>query len=211
MLLSVLVVEGVMYYKWHNYYYKPDVPVAESAEESTFIHTASENNSRGDYTYLTHAAIDGDPNAIVMAKLQKPRSAGSYSYDHNIGVWYDFVDREKWAVFNQDRAAVPAEAAFEIYIPPASESFVHHADDANIVGSSTYLDNPLTNGEPEADVAITQNWNPGGGVGVYNDHSVGIRYDEDMQQWELYNRDGAPIPKGTAFNVSVSEAYESTR
>ena len=101
-------------------------------------------------------------------------------------------------------AAVPAGAAFRVVLPPASESFVHRARLDNNVGEATYLDDPLTNGKADALVSVTQNWNPGGGVGVYNDHPVGVLYDEDVERWVVYNRDDAPVPNGTAFNVAVS-------
>jgi hypothetical protein len=33
---------------------------------------------------------------------------------------------------------------------------------------------------------------------------VSVFYDEDVQKWAVYNRDGAPIKEGAAFNVAVS-------
>jgi hypothetical protein len=188
----------------------------ESAYVASFVHTATDENSRGDYTYLSDPSINGDPNAIVLVKRAPERgSADEGAYDHNIGVWYDFrVNPEKWAIFNQDRAVVPAGAAFRVVIPPASESFIHRASDANIVGNITYLDDPLTNGEPDVVLSVTQNWNPGGGVGdygVYNDHPVGFLYDEDVERWAVYNRDDAPMPDGSAFNVAVSGGSDGAR
>ena len=190
------------------------------SDETTFVHTATEGNSRGDYTYISDPSIDGDPDAVVLVTRTPDRgSAGARtasasaaaSYGHNIGVWYDFVDEKKWAIFNQDRAAVPAGSIFEVVVPPASESFVHRAGFENTAGDTTYLDNALTNGRPGAAVSVTQNWNPGGGVGVYNDHPVGVFYDEDAEQWAGYNLDGAPMPEGAAFNIAVSEGAEGER
>jgi hypothetical protein len=58
---------------------------------------------------------------------------------------------------------------------------------------------------------VTQNWNPGGGVGVYNDHRAGVLYDEDVERWAVYNRDDAPMPYGSAFNVAVSGGGDGAR
>ena len=176
----------------------------EQANVASFAHTATDENSRGDYTYLSDPSINGDPNAIVLVERAPERgSADEGAYDHNIGVWYDFrVDSEKWAIFNQDQAVMPAGAAFRVVLPPASE------------GNITYLDDPLTNGEPDVVLAVTQNWNPGGGVGdygVYNDHPVGFLYDEDVERWAVYNRDDAPMPDGSAFNVAVSGGGDGAR
>ena len=165
--------------------------------EAPSVHRATEENSRGDYTYLSDPEIDGDPNAVVFV-------SPTGSYDHNIGVWYE-PEKQKWAIFNQDRAAVPAGSTFEVFVPPESERFVHEATEASISGDSTYIDDPLVNGEPDAEVSVTQNWNPGGGNGVYNDHAVGARYDAERERWAVYNRKRANIPQGAAFNVTVSE------
>ena len=100
-------------------------------------------------------------------------------------------------------------ATFEVTIPRTSEVFLHRAAKSNIFGNSTYLDDPLTNGEPDAVLSVTQNWNPGGGGGVYNDHAVGVIYDESVEQWLIYNKDEAPMPKGAAFNVAVSGSARS--
>ena len=175
------------------------------ANKGVFTHTATEANSRGDYTYISHPAIDGDPNAVVLvAKSTDGANPRRTSYDHSIGVWYEGVNEKKWAIFNQDRAAIPAGRSFQVIIWPESETFVHYAKLGNTEGSRTYLDNPLTNGEPDALLRVTQNWNPGGGRGVYNDHLIGVLYDADARKWAIYNTDGAPIPYGAAFNIAVS-------
>lgn len=170
----------------------------------SFIHRATDGNSRGDYTYISDPSIDEDPNAIVLVSLTSAQeNIGTASYQHNIGVWYEARAR-KWAIFNQDRAAVPAGATFEVVVPRASAKFVHHAGLVNTAGNYTYLDDQLTNGEPDAVLSVTQNWNPGGGRGVYNNHPVGTVYDAQVKKWAVYNRDGASIPKGAAFNIAVS-------
>jgi hypothetical protein len=124
-------------------------------------------------------------------------------YERNIGVWYE-PERERWAIFNQDLAPVPAGSAFGVVVPQADEGFVHRADLLSIVGNATYIDNPLVDGEPDAEVSVTQNWNPGGGNGVYNDHPVGVGYDGDVGAWFVYNDDNARMPEGAAFNIAVS-------
>ena len=174
-------------------------------KEASFVHRATDANSRGDYTYLDHRRVNGDPDAVVLAVPAPDRgNAGEEgAYGHNVGVWFEPGAR-KWAIFNQDMAPVPAGSAFEVVLPPASESFVHRAGPSNVVGNATFLNNPLTDGEPDAVVSVTQNWNPGGRGGVYNDHPLGVLYDEDMNKWFVYNRDGAPMPEGAAFNVAVS-------
>ena len=181
-----------------------------NANNTVFTHTATDANSRGDYTYISSPAIDGDPNAVVLVAEGTDRgNARNASYDHNIGVWYEGVNEKKWAIFNQDRAAIPAGRTFEVIIPPASETFVHYAKLGNTVGNSTYLNNSLIIGEPDALLTVTQNWNPGGGRGVYNDHPIDVLYEADIRKWAIYNVDGAPMPDGVAFNIAVSRVPNS--
>jgi hypothetical protein len=175
------------------------------ANKTVFTHTATDANSRGDYTYISHPAIDGDPNAVVLVVPSTDRkNARGASYDHNIGVWYEGVNEKKWAIFNQDRAAIPAGRTFQVIIPQASGTLVHYAKLGNTLGNRTYLNSPLIIGEPDALLTVTQNWNPGGGRGVYNDHPIDVLYDADLRKWAIYNRDGAPMPDGAAFNIAVS-------
>jgi hypothetical protein len=177
----------------------------DGAGEKVFIHRATDENSRGDYTYIKDPNIDGDSRAIVLASVATGREVhGPTAYAHNIGVWYAPV-ANKWAIFNQDLAAVPAGSTFEVVVPAASASFVHYANASNSAKNYTYLDDRLTNGRPDSELQVTQNWNPGGGSGVYNDHPVGVIYDSKLDQWAIYNLDGAPLPQGAAFNIAVSE------
>ena len=169
---------------------------------TSFVHRTTKENSSGDYTYIGDPSIDGDPDAVVLAAPEGTDRDG-VAYPHNIGVWYEGVAK-KWAIFDQDRAPVPSGAAFEVRVPRATRAFVHRATPANTLGSATYLDNPLTNGEPGAVLSATQNWNPGGGRGVYNDHPIGVVYDQGADEWTIYNKDGRPMPDGAAFNVAVS-------
>lgn len=172
--------------------------------EVSFIHRATEENCRGDYTYISDPSLDGDPDAIVLASPNpNQEDIGTSSYEHNTGVWYE-GGADKWAIFNQDRTAVPPGATFEVEVPQTSATFVHHAGLLNSARNYTYLDDPLTNGEPDAVLSVTQNWNPGGGGGVYNDHPVGTVYDAKLKKWAILNQDGAPMPEGAAFNVAVS-------
>jgi hypothetical protein len=179
---------------------------ADAKPKASFIHRADQDNSRGDYTYISDPSINGGPNAIVLASPTSGQG-NKGSYKRNIGVWYEPVAR-RWAIFNQDLAPVPAGSTFQVVVPQASEKFVHEADLLNTAGNYTYLDDPLTNGEPDAALSVTQNWNPGGGRGVYNDHPIDTLYDPKLEQWAVYNRDGASMPEGAAFNISVSAGVD---
>lgn len=85
--------------------------------------------------------------------------------------------------------------------------FIHEATAGNItcgLNHCTQIDHPLTNGDPDAILIVTQNWNPEGVVaGTYNDHPIGVWYDSSDSKWEIFNQDFAAMPAGAAFNVLV--------
>ncbi|MBA2374746.1 MAG: serine/threonine protein kinase [Rubrobacter sp.] len=97
-------------------------------------------------------------------------------------------------------------AAEEANIPQSTSPdgmFVHRATPESTSDNTTYLDDPLTNGEPDAFLLATQNWNPGEDGGTYNDHPVGVWYDSGRGQWAIFNQDLAEMPENAAFNVVV--------
>jgi len=71
-------------------------------------------------------------------------------------------------------------------------------------------DDPHVNSKPGTTLSVTQNWNPGGGAGTYDDHPVGVRYDARRQEWAIYNTDDSVIPDGASFNVAVSGYAQAT-
>ena len=118
--------------------------------------------------------------------------------DHPIAAFYD---GSQWAIINQGPTDVPLGASFNVLVlVPVSDIFVHTATADNIHFNHTNIDNALTNGNPNAIVFTTPNLNPGGGVGTYNNHNIGVQYEG---QWEIFNQDGLNMPSGPAFNVLV--------
>jgi hypothetical protein len=171
-----------------------------------FVHTAAVGNIISNWTLIDNPLINGDPNAIIFVTQNwNPGGEGDVYNDKSIGVWYDDVF-EQWAVFNQDESPMPEGAAFNVLIPDADLSvFVHTASVANIAGNWTDIDHPLTNNNPDALVFVTQNWNPGNVGGTYNDHPIGVWYNNLTDKWSIFNQDIANMPSGAAFNVLVSD------
>src|SRR5215210_5337026 len=48
------------------------------AMDIAFVHRSDEENSRGDYTYLSDPSIDGDPNAVVLVTPIPDQENGIY-------------------------------------------------------------------------------------------------------------------------------------
>ena len=177
---------------------------AASVPGARFVHTATAANTAFNYTRIDHPLTNENPNAIVLVTQNwNPGGTGGTYNDHSIGVWYS-SGAKKWAVFNQDLANMPEGADFDVLIPAtAADAFVHTATAANSTPNWTTIDHPLTNENPSAIVLVTQNWNPGGVSGTYNDHPIGVWYSGSMKQWAIFNQDLVSIPDGADFNVLI--------
>ena len=179
---------------------------AASVPGVRFVHTATDDNCTGWRSLIDHPLTNNNPNAILFVTENWNPGGGEIGMynDPPIGVYYD-ISPQKWIIFNQDTAAMPIGAAFNVLIPSVDTSvFVHTATGANIVQNLTYIDHPLTNDNPNAIVFVTQNSGPGAGVGVFNNHPTGVFYDDGEQKWGIFNQDTtAAMPLGAAFNVLI--------
>ncbi len=81
--------------------------------------------------------------------------------------------------------------------------FVHITNELNTSSYVTYLDHELLNGNPDAIIQITHNWNPPGAFGVINDHVAAVYFEPLYDQWAIYNEDFAAFTYGAAFNVMI--------
>lgn len=85
--------------------------------------------------------------------------AGGVYNDHPVGARYDAAFNQ-WAVYNRDGTPMSGGAAFNVGVSPQGEptaaSFVHRADAGNTSANWTYLDNPLTNGDPDAILLVAR-------------------------------------------------------
>jgi hypothetical protein len=160
-------------------------------------------NISGNSTFLDHPKVNGNPNVILnVLSSWNPGGAGGVYDNHHIGVWYN---NGKWAIYNQDLAAMPMNAAFNVHASePGPNAFVHRAAAANITGHITVIDHPQTNGNANAILLVTPNWNAGGAAGVYNNHPIGVYYFNN--HWAIFNQDIGAMPAGAAFNVQVFAA-----
>lgn len=92
-------------------------------------------------------------------------------------------------------------------IGTATPVFIHKASaqtiNTNVCqgGNCTVIDHPLTNGDANAILIITPNWNAGLAPGVYNNHPIGVFFTG--VNWVIFNQDIAAMPVGAAFNVLV--------
>ncbi len=86
----------------------------QPASKSAWVHRAQSGNIGFNDTYIDHPLING----VACAQLQVTQSAnGGVFNDHPIGVWFSSVE-QKWAIYNQDLAVMPANAEFHVIASP---------------------------------------------------------------------------------------------
>jgi serine/threonine protein kinase len=176
--------------------------VESSRRAAVFVHKATPATIRENYTIIDNPLTNGNPNAILIVTQNWNPGGGNGTYNnHPVGVWY--TPAGNWAIFNEDLVAMTPQACFNVKVLSQSPSvFVQVATPQNSINNYTVIDNPLTNGNPNAVLIVTQNWNPDGRNGTYNNHPVGVWYTPSGN-WSIFNQDLAPMIPQTSFNVQI--------
>jgi len=182
------------------------------ATESTFVHNATLANISVASTTVDHPLTNSNPEVLLFVTQNwNPGGIGGTYNNAPIGVWFDNFN-SKWCIFNENLEDMPPEAAFNVKATlPSAFAFIHTATEDNIVGfgHTTEIDHPLTNNNPNAILLVTQNWNPGGVGGTYNNAPIGVWYNNLSSKWAIFNQydpSNPPPPTmepGAAFNVMV--------
>ena len=86
--------------------------------------------------------------------------------------------------------------------------FVHTATAGTITVDLSLIDHPDLNGNPNAKLLVSHNWNPGGTGGVYNDFTTGVYYSAGDSKWGVYNESGANMVEDSSYNVYIAQGSE---
>jgi hypothetical protein len=154
------------------------------------------------YTYIDHPLTNDNPNALLLVTYGGWGSRNfGVKYDSTVGRWAIFLENPDFPMSHY----APLYDYFYVFIPVTNPAFfVHKATAGNITAFYTYIDHPLTNGNPNAILFVTQNWNPGGVGGTYNDQTVGVWYRGSAEHtWAIFNQGLTETLEYAAFNVYI--------
>jgi hypothetical protein len=178
------------------------------AASNVYTHTATVANTPAgqSYTYLDNIWLNANPNALIwVTQNWNPHGWGGVYNHHTVGVWYDYRVL-RWAVFNEDLAAMPVGASFNI-VAESGPNYPHHFQlfcSINNPQVALGINSVWSNNYPRAQIFVTPVYNPGGATyGVTNSSPVIVRYNASTGQWYLQNQDGSLLPRGAAFNIWV--------
>ncbi len=84
--------------------------------------------------------------------------------------------------------------------------FVHRATGATIDPSGlhrTTISNPLCDGDPNAILIITHNYNPGLTGNLADTHPTSVFYNSGLSKWQIYHDDFVALTTNSAWNVMI--------
>jgi hypothetical protein len=179
-----------------------NVLVVPKSGNGVFITKSKASNTTGDYVLINSAATNGKPKAIIQ--VTQNYSPDAVVNDHLVGVRY-LPARHKWAIFNEDHAAMPHGAAFNVLVGTAAtnggRSTTITTTRHNRPGNVVFLSNPRTTGNPNNVTFVTQDYNPGG-TGHTGDS--GFPYVAYLGSKEfISNWHGPLMPLGASFNLLI--------
>lgn len=162
---------------------------------NTFEHDAMGGSS---LTTIDMPGLNGNINKILMVTQHW---IGTYN-PHPQGVVYGLGN---WNILNLDAAEIPAGSQFNVYYQdPSKSAWEHIAKAANISVDGTYLDHPLINDVPCAEIQVTQS----ASQGVSNARPVAVAFDTRpaYRKWGIINQDASPMQENAAFHVMINPA-----
>jgi hypothetical protein len=163
----------------------------------TFEHTASAANVLGNVTVLDNPATNGVTGALLFPTRKSIYGLGGD--DPYFGLWYS---APSWTIYYEDfTQTIAAGAAWNVFVPAAGAgAFAHVGSAADTSGSSTTIDDTMTNGLADRIVLARHDWSRDG---IYLDHPVGVFYSGSGSsgRWNIGNIDQAAMPVGVGFDV----------
>jgi hypothetical protein len=140
-----------------------NVLVVPRSGNGAFIVKSKVANTTGNYVVINSAATNGKPKALIQ--VTQNYNPGSVSNDHPVGVRY-LPGQHKWAIFNEDHAAMPLGAGFNVLVGTAAtnggKSGTVTTTSHNRPRMVVFFSNPRTTGNPNNITFVTQDYNPGG-------------------------------------------------
>ena len=91
-------------------------------------------------------------------------------------------------------------------IGASTTAFIQRATSANIDPAGlhrTTINNPYCNGNANALLFVTANYNPGITGDIIQNHPYGVYYNPALAKWQIFNEDFAALTTNTAFNVMI--------
>lgn len=171
-------------------------------DNDDLLHVSLWDNANTVWINIKTYGTDTDPTTdsidVSAALLANP---GIDPNNLFFGFNYDDVDSD-WAW-----GAGVDNVVLTGYAGDLDTMFIHTATAANISGNVTYLDHPYLNGNPNAKIVVSHNWENSGQL---NEITQGVWYDNSLSKWAIYNEDITNMVVNTSYNVYIDGANSNT-
>ena len=178
-----------------------NVLVVQHASADAFVQVSTATNTAGDATSINSTQTNGKPNALLQ--VTQVASASQQLNNHPIGVSYA---NNQAVIFNEDTAPMPVGAHFNVMVGSSKSNggrtYLQQTGFGS--GSDSVVSNARTNGNPNAVVFDTPNFDPSYIGGVYDTAPSGVAYlAGPTDRWAVAQQDGSTMGNGPAFNLLI--------
>jgi hypothetical protein len=187
-----------------------NVLVVQRPSTDVFTVTATAQNTTGNGMTINATAINGKGNALLQVTQSMPLGIGSVPNGHPIGVVYGLGSRGNlWDIQNLDNATMPAGAKFNVMVGGApsngGSAVLLTGKSSNTFGSTTFVSNAETTGNPNTVVFVTENADPGLNFGTGDVAQTGVVCDTSPRDVAaVFNENGSAMPTTTHyFNLLI--------
>jgi hypothetical protein len=171
------------------------VPEVTDALPEYFVHETTADNVVLNLTVLDHPLLNGNPGVTLTVTLNAP----TVGFNHHLGVWYD-SDSQRWTVFNQDQATMPAGLRYFVGINFCS-MFVGQSGQTYHL---TLVTNPGNTEGHNTFIGLAQNrWNllvTPAYIGTYLDKPIGTHWIPEEAQQAIFVETFEDMPMGVEFH-----------
>lgn len=162
--------------------------LVKQPSDKAFVVTAS--SISGHVGNLSNAALNGNANAKLL--ITQNYGVSSVYNNNPIGLWYN----GNWTVYNQNNAAMPTNAQFNVVVDDKISIVTASAPS----GNSYLFSLPSTDNQPDALVFASQYW-----TSVYNTSEIGLWYTGG--KWAVFNQNLAAMPTNAKFMVLSNKQF----
>lgn len=187
-----------------------NVLVVQRASSQVFVDTSTSQNTQANGTVINSPAINGNSNALLQVTESLPNGLGSQIDEHALGVVYGLGTKgNQWDIQNVDNASMPIGVKFNVMVGAAASNggsaVLLTGTSSNTFGSSTYVNNSETTGNPNAVVFEIQNADPGFHFGSGDVAPTGVIYfSSPKDRLGVFNENGKFMPTSTHyFNLLI--------
>lgn len=164
-----------------------------------FVWTVTRLNNSRNCTFIHNQLTDDQPQDLLFVT--------PYWANDPHPIYVSFSSGGLWLICHADQSLMPLGARFNVLVAPRANSavFITRTSASDFANGESTINSPLSNGNPSAQIFITQNLAPNGIASQANSDTanLAVRYDSPKGEWAIFNEDASPVPLGAALNVMI--------